>query len=142
MGLFSKLKELFSKKVIENFQEFEIEFGKLQKKTNSEIIALIGIQGRFKGLPLIYVSNEEESLRKYSARVTELVDPLKRISEEKQIKDVVIYYEDSILLYKPLLKSISFFAVNSNKNNIPLLQQWVLEKEQVLRELFHDTISG
>ena len=69
IGILSKLKDAFSSKSIDSLKEIEIELSKLQKKINAEMIALIGIGGRIKGLPLIYVTNDEDQLKKISARL-------------------------------------------------------------------------
>jgi hypothetical protein len=140
MGLFSRLKDFFSGKSIESLQEFEIELKKLQKKVNSEIIALIGTQGRLKGLPLVYTSTEEGNLRKYTAIVTELVDPINQLSNEKKLKDFIIHYEDSILFFKPIMNNISFFVIFPEKDNLPILEQWINTNSLNLRKLFHDEI--
>ncbi len=140
MGLFSKLKDFFSGKSIESLQEFEIELKKLQKKVNSEIIALIGTQGRLKGLPLVYASTEEVNLRKYAALLTELVDPLNQLSNEKKVKDFIVHYEESILFFKPIMNNISFFAIFPEKDNLPALEQWINTNSLNLRRLFHDEI--
>ena len=140
MGLFSKLKDFFSGKSIESLQEFEIELKKLQKKVNSEIIALIGTQGRLKGLPLVYTSIEEVNLRKYAALLTELVDPINQLSNEKKVKDFVIHYEESILFFKPIMNNISFFVIFPDKDNLPALEKWINTNSLNLRRLFHDEI--
>ena len=140
MGLFSKLIDFFSGKSIESLQEFEIELKKLQKKVNSEIIALIGTQGRLKGLPLVYTSIEEVNLRKYAALLTELVDPINQLSNEEKVKDFIIHYEESILFFKPIMNNISFFAIFPDKDNLPALEQWINTNSLNLRRLFHDEI--
>ena len=137
LGLLSKLKEIFSRKSLESFKEIEAEFEKLKKKSSSEIIALIGISGKPKGLPLVYIADDEKMLKQYAARVTELVNPLKNISNEKKIKDVVICYEDSALLLNPIMDDISFFAKIKNRNDISILRQWINNKSQELIDVFH-----
>lgn len=138
MGIFSKLKEIFTKKPMESLQGFEEEIGKLQKKSNADIIALIGTQGRLKGLPLIYASNDDIDFRRYSARLIELNNPLNTIIGDKIFLDLTLRFSDSILYYRPVLKNISFFAICSNQNNITIVKQWIFEKDQALRELFHE----
>ena len=138
MGVFSRLREFFSGKSIESLQEFEGELKKLQKKVNSEIIALIGTQGRLKGLPLVYTSMEEGNLRKHAAILTELVDPINKLSNEKKMKDFIIHYEESILFFKPIMNNISFFAIFPDKDNLPTLEQWINTNSLNLRKLFHD----
>ena len=67
MGILSKL---FGRKdAEESFQEIEKELEQLKKKTSAEMIALIGAGGRLKGLPLIFVCDDESELKKFSARI-------------------------------------------------------------------------
>ena len=139
MGVFSRLKDLFSKKSIDSLKEVEQELNKLQKKSNSEIIALLGIHGRLKGLPLIYISKNETDLRRISAQLTELLKPLKNIYSQREIQDIIIRYMDSILYYRPLMKNVSFFAIVPHKNNLIALQQWINSKREILEELFHSS---
>ncbi len=139
MGVFSRLKDLFSKKSIDSLKEVEQELNKLQKKSNSEIIALLGIHGRLKGLPLIYISKNEVDLRRISAQLTELLKPLKNIYSQREIQDIIIRYMDSILYYRPLMKNVSFFAIVPHKNNLIALQQWINSKREILEELFHSS---
>jgi len=139
MGVFSRLKDFFSKKSIDSLKEVEQELNKLQKKSNSEIIALLGIHGRLKGLPLIYISKNETDLRRISAQLTELLKPLKNIYSQREIQDIIIRYMDSILYYRPLMKNVSFFAIVPHKNNLIALQQWINSKREILEELFHSS---
>ncbi len=135
MGLFSRLKEFFSGKLIETLKEFEPEMQKLQKKSNSEIIALIGTHGRLKGLPILYSANNESVIRRYTAQVTEILGPLTKISEEETIRDVTIRYYGSTLFYKPILENVSFFALASYKTDVSILEQWVNSNIVALREI-------
>lgn len=135
MGLFSRLKEFFSGKSIETLKEFEPEIKKLQKKSSSEIIALIGTHGRLKGLPIIYSSTDESDIRRHTAQITELIGPLTKISAEETIRDVTIRYYGSILFYKPVSENVSFFALASYKTDISTLEQWVNSNIVTLREI-------
>lgn len=140
MGLFSRLKEFFSGKSIESIKEFETELHKLQKKSNSEILALIGTGGKLKGLPIVYVSNEDSVLKRYTARIAELINPLNTLSAEKTVKDVMIRFEDSILVYVPILKGISFFGIVPRKNDFITLRNWVTSNSPLIKELFQDKV--
>lgn len=140
MGLFSRLKDFFSGKSIESLQEFEVELKKLQKKVNSEVIALIGTQGRLKGLPLVYTSIEEGNLKKHAAILAELVNSLNQLSNEKKMKFFLIRYEESMLFFKPIMNNISFFAIFPDKDSIATLEQWINTNSLNLRKLFHDEI--
>ena len=135
MGLFSKLKDFFSGKSIESLKEYEPEIQKLQKKSNSEIIALIGTHGRLKGLPIIYASSDDSDIRRHTAKITELIAPLTMLTEEDTIRDVTIRYYGSILFYKPISKTVSFFARATYKTDISTLDQWVNNNTVPLREI-------
>ena len=135
MGLFSKLKDLFSGKSLESLKEYEPEIQKLQKKSNSEIIALIGTHGRLKGLPIIYAATDESDIRRLTAQITELIGPLTKLSDEETIRDVTIRYYGSILFYKPISENVSFFALASYKTDISTLDQWVNSNTVALREV-------
>jgi hypothetical protein len=140
MGLFSRLKEFFSGKSIESIKEFETELEKLQKKSNSEVLALIGTGGKLKGLPIVYVSNEDSILKRYTARIAELINPLNTLSAEKTVKDVMIRFEDSILVYVPILKGLSFFGIVPRKNDFFTLRNWVTNNSPLIKELFQDKV--
>ena len=135
MGIFSRLKEFFSGKSIESLKEFEPELQKLQKKSNSEIVALIGTHGRLKGLPLIYAATDESDIRRYTAQLTEHIESLTKIAGDKTIRDVTIRYFGSILFYKPILENVSFFALASNKTDMSTLEQWVNSNIVALRDV-------
>ncbi len=135
MGILTKI---FGKKSIESLKEIEEDLNKLKKKTGSEIIAIIGTGGRLKGLPLIYTTNDETDLKRFSARLSELITPLANLSKERIFRDIIINYDDSILFFKQFLKNTSYFAVFDNKDNVLALKQWIYKNEQLLKELLHE----
>ena len=110
----------------------------MQKKLNAEMIVIFGTGGRLKGLPLIYATTDEMELKKFAARIYELINPLKNLSEERHFRDFILNYEDSILFFKQFLANIGFFALFQNKDDILPLKQWVYKKEPILKELFHE----
>ncbi|MHA1378131.1 MAG: hypothetical protein ACTSRG_07090 [Candidatus Helarchaeota archaeon] len=136
MGLWSRLKDIFSKKALESFKEIEAEFIKLQKKSNSKIISIIGTSGKPKGLPLIFVTSEEDNLKRYSANMAELMTPLRNITAGRKIKEFIVYYGDSIIYFKPILEDISFFALVNDKNDVQTIRQWLNAKLSELRDVF------
>ncbi|MHA1263952.1 MAG: hypothetical protein ACTSRS_01855 [Candidatus Helarchaeota archaeon] len=138
MGILSKIKDLFSRKSIETVKEFEVEFHKLLKKTDSEVIALMGTKGKIKGLPLIYASQEGVKFRKYIAKLAELVAPIQFLYEDKIMKDIIIRYIDSSLYLRPIMPNISFFVISAPQGNLELLQSWIIEHDSIIRNLFHD----
>ena len=116
MGILSRL---FGKKETEeSFKQIEEELSKMQKKMNSEMIVIFGTGGRLKGLPLIYVAIDETELKKFAARIYEIIAPLNTLSEDRNLRDCVINYEDSILFFKQILANIGFFAIFQNKDDI------------------------
>ncbi len=132
------LEKLFGKKSIDSLRGIEMDLNKLQKKTGSEIIAIIGTGGRLKGLPLIYTTSEETDLKRFSARLSELITPLANLSNERIVRDIIINFDDSILFFKQFLRNISYFAVFNNKDNVLALKQWIYKNEQLLKELLHE----
>lgn len=140
MGIFNKVKELFEKKPIESLQQLEEELIKIQNKNKYEIIALIGTGGRLKGLPLIYATEDEDSLKIFTARLSELLKMVRNLSKEEIFRDIVINYNDSILFFKPIMTNISFFAIVRENNDILILKQFIYNNEKLLRELFHDKV--
>jgi len=148
IGILSKLKDTFSTKTIESLKEYEIEISKFQKKLNAEMIALIGIGGRIKGLPLIFATSDENELKKISARVYEIIDPLQNITIEHIIRDFIVNYENSTLFFKPFMKNVGFAAIIKNKNDLSAnvknrndliaLNKWISKNEKILKDLFHE----
>jgi len=138
IGILSKLKDAFSSKSIDSLKEIETELSKLQKKINSEMIALIGIGGRIKGLPLVYIANDEDQLKKISARLYEILNPLNNLSSEHQFRDFIVNYDDSIIFFKPVFSNVGFVANIKDKDDIVGLKQWIYKYEQILKELFHE----
>lgn len=139
IGILSKLKDVFSSKSIDSLKEIEKELSKLKKKINAEMIALIGIGGRIKGLPLIYAANDEDQMKKVSARLIELLNPLHNLSSEHPFRDFIVNYDDSIIFFKPIFSNVGFSANITNKNDIVGLKQWIYKNEQILKDLFHES---
>lgn len=139
MGKIGILSRLFGKKEVEQgFQELESELVKLQKKTSAEMIVILGTGGRLKGLPLVYSAMDENDMKRFSARLFELIGPVNNLSDQRIVRDFIINYQDSILFFKPILTNISFFALYQNKDNLLDLKQWVYKKEELMKNLFHE----
>ena len=134
-GFFSRLK---TKSSIDTLEEFEVELKKMSEKINAEILALIGIGGRLKGLPLVYFAKEEEDLKKISANLVELLNPLNKISDNRTYRDITISFDDDLIFFKPILKNVGFLAIFYKKDDVMLLKQLIYKNEQLLKELFHD----
>ncbi len=135
MGFLSKI---FGKKEEHDIQVIESEMVKLKKKYNAEMIVIFGIGGRLKGLPLIYACDDDNEVKQFSARLYEVIVPLDRVSVDRNIRDVVINYNDSILFFKQIMENIGYFAIFGNKNDLLNLKQWIYKKEQILKELLHE----
>ena len=121
----------------ETIQAIEEDLLKLKIKTKAEMIAIFGVGGRLKGLPLIYAADDDPALKQFSARLYELIEPIKFLSENRTLRDFVINYYDSILFYKQILPNIGFFAILRDKEDILTVKEWVYKKESVLKELLH-----
>jgi hypothetical protein len=137
MGILSRFKEFFVGKPIETIKELEIDLDKLFKKCDSRLMALIGTGSKIRGLSLIYSATNEDIVRQFSARLSELIPALNSLSNAKKIKDIHINYEDEILYFKPLIENIGFIALYRQKNDILNIQQWINGKTAVIIELFH-----
>jgi hypothetical protein len=135
MGVLSRI---FGKKEEKSIQEIESDLGKLKKKTGAEMIAIFGVGGRLKGLPLIYAAENDVSLKQFSARLYEILSPLKNLAPERTLRDIVINYDDSMLFFKQIMKNIGYFALYQDQNSLLSLKQWIYKKEQILKELLHD----
>ena len=135
MGILSRI--FGEKKEEETIQAIEEDLLKLKGKTKAEMIAIFGVGGRLKGLPLIYAADDDSALKQFSARLYELIGPINFLSEKRSLRDFVVNYEDSILYYKQILINIGFFAIILDKEDILTLKQWFYKKESVLKELLH-----
>ncbi|MFX1426276.1 MAG: hypothetical protein ACFFBE_07475 [Promethearchaeota archaeon] len=135
MGFLSKI---FGKKEEKGIQEVELEMQKLKKKVDAEMIAIFGIGGRLKGLPLIYASDDDSNMKQISARLYEIIEPLNNLATERILRDLIINYDDSTLFFKQIMKNIAYFAIFHEKSNLLALKQWIYKKEEFLKELLHD----
>ena len=138
MGRFSNL---FKHVRFDTLNEFEIELLKIQQTTNSKIIALIGIGGRFKGLPLLYATDDEKELKIYAARISEFLIHLKNLAADKSLKEYIIYFGDSIMLFKKLIDNVAFVALTRFESDVEPIRQWIFKKEELLKTLFHEPSS-
>ena len=140
MGIISKLKEFFEKKPIEfeSLKELEKELVVLKKNTNSMIIALIGIGGRLKGLPLVYDASDENVLKLYAAKINELINPIKTLANDKVLDDFIINFKDSIIICKMITDNIGFLGFTRFSNDIELIQQWLFKNMKMLTKLFEE----
>ncbi|MFX1384474.1 MAG: hypothetical protein ACFFBP_18775 [Promethearchaeota archaeon] len=142
MGIITRIKEIFEKKQIEfdSLKELETELVILKKKTNSKIIAIIGSGGRLKGLPLIYDADDENLLKIYTAKINELLIPIRNLADDKELTDFIINYKDSIILFKNIIENIGFLAFTRFSNDIALTQQWLFKNEIFLKKIFEQKV--
>ncbi len=140
MGLFSKLKEALSKKSLESLTEFESEMEKLKNKMSAQIISIIGIGGRLKGLPLIFATSDEDLLKRYSAKLVEVVNAVKNVSPDHSNWDFLLNYYTELLFFKPIMKDIGLFAALKRPEDVTELKQWFFKHEEKLKELFHKQV--
>ena len=136
MGILSKL---FGKKEAEeSFKQLEEDMIKLAKKTDAEMIGIIGTGGRLKGLPLVYVTEDEKALKKFSARLIEIINPVNNLSDDDMVLDVIITYPGSVLYFKQIMTNISYFSILKERSEILTQKQWVYKNEELMKDLFHD----
>ncbi|MBD3227824.1 MAG: hypothetical protein GF329_06515 [Candidatus Lokiarchaeota archaeon] len=135
MGLWSKLKEIFAGKSVETFQGLEEDLKKLFRKCNLRLVALVGTTSKIKGLPLIYAAENEDEIRVFSAKLINLIEPIKDLSDGKKIKNARITYEDQIIYTEPILENISFLAIYKQKNDIYNIKQWINNNKSNLKLL-------
>ncbi len=128
-----KLSKLLKHVKIETLQEFEGELKRLRFITSSQIIALIGIGGRFKGLPLIYVADDELQLKSYSARIVEILNKLTIFSNaEKHPKELVVYYEGSVVFLKKITDDMGFLGLTRFESDAELMREWIAKRQKSL----------
>lgn len=135
MGILSKL---FGKKSIDSLKEFEVEIAKLKEKSDCEFVAITGIGGRLKGLPLVYQADDEKTLKRYSARLIEVLNSIKTVTEEKPLDRFVIYYGGNALVFHPLTNDVAFTAITKNMSDLPIMLQWYNKNAPVLIDLFNE----
>ena len=135
MGFLSKF---IGRKDEQDFQLIESEMVKLKRKVNAEMIVIFGIGGRLKGLPLIYASDDDSEVKQFSARLYEVIVPLDKVSVDRNLRDFVINYSDSLLFFKQIMENIGYFAIFGNKNDLLVIKQWIYKKEEVLKNLLHE----
>ncbi|MHA1312019.1 MAG: hypothetical protein ACTSWR_07085 [Candidatus Helarchaeota archaeon] len=136
MGLISRLKEFFTGKPIETFQELEKDMNKLYKKCNCSLIAFVGVASKIKGLPLIYSADNENNVRLFSAKLPLIINPLKNFQETKPIDSIKINYNNEFIYLKPILDNIAFIAMYNQKSDFLTINQWLDNNFSILLNLF------
>jgi len=136
MGILSKVKEVIVGKPAESLKEFELELYRIKQKCKSKIVALVGIGGRLKGLPLIYTSDDDKILNLTSAKLYEILASVYDITGGKKVKDVILSCEDEIYILKPLMENIGIFAIIPDESEIPHIREWIDKKVPLLENIF------
>ena len=127
----SKLKDHVS------IQEFVEDLEDLHHRIRSKILALIGLSGRIKGLPIVYVTNNNYDLELLSARLNEFIDPLKKLFQYEKVKDFTINFEEDSIYFEPITDNVGFFGNISNGNNIFEIKHLLSKKKEMLKEMLH-----
>ena len=123
----------------ESLQEFESELGKLQHKIKSKMLALVGLKGRLKGLPIVYVikNGYDNDLKLFAAQLNEFIEPLNKLLSYRKVEDFTINTEDVTLFFEPITENVGFFADLSSNNNIFEIKHLLSKNKEKLRELLH-----
>ena len=127
----SKLKDHVS------IQEFVEALEDLHHRIRSKILALIGLSGRIKGLPIVYVTNNNYDLELLSAKLNEFIDPLKKLFQYEKVKDFTINFEEYSIYFEPITDNVGFFGIISNGNNIFEIKHLLSKKKEMLKEMLH-----
>ena len=135
MGILSKSKSEHQ----ESLQEFESKLGKLQHKIKSRMLALVGLKGRLKGLPIVYVikNGYDNDLKLFAAQLNEFIEPLNKLLSYRKVEDFTINTEDETLFFEPITENVGFFADLANSNNIFEVKHLLSKNKEKLRELLH-----
>ena len=137
MGIFDKIKDVFSSSSIESIQDYEKTIQKLHSMAMfSEIVAIIGTGGRLKGLPLIYSANNEDIFKKMVAQVSELVNIAEALDEQKQLVEVNLKYEGLYLILIPIKENIGFLGVSPTPNDMKVFREWMKKNLKTIVNLF------
>ena len=134
MGILSK-----SKSHNGSLQEFKNELIKLQHKIKSKMLALVGLGGRLRGLPIVYVieNGYDHDLKSFSAQLNEFIEPLNKLLSYREVKDFTINTKEETLFFEPIIENVGFFANLSNGNNIFEIKHLLSKNREKLRELLH-----
>jgi hypothetical protein len=136
MGILTKLKEAVSGKPAESLKEFELELYRIKQKCKSKIVALMGIGGRLKGLPLIYTSDDDNIRNVTSAKLYEILSSVIDITGDKKVNDFILNCEGEVLIFKPLMENIGLFAIIPDEGEIPHIREWIDKKIPMLESIF------
>jgi hypothetical protein len=137
MGLFEKIKDVFSKTSFESIQDFEKEIQELRRHTMfSEIVAIIGTGGRLKGLPLIYSANQEDKFKKLVAKISEVMFLVNNLDIQEDLKEVILNFNGLYLIFIPIQENFGFLGVSPTENELKVFREWMKKNLKTLNALF------
>jgi hypothetical protein len=137
MGILDKIKDVFGKSVIDSIQDYEIEIQKLHGKALfSDIVAIIGIGGRLKGLPLVYSVKEENNFKVLVARISELKNLVKTFEVRKVLEEIYLTFKGLNIIVIPITENIAFLGVSPMTDDMTIFRDWIKKNLKNLSNLF------
>ena len=137
MGIFEKIKDLFAKSSLESIQDLEKEIQMLHGKAIfSDSVALIGIGGRLKGLPLIYSAKQEKEFKILVARISELISPVKNLEIQKELVEIDFVYKGLYIIFVSIKENIGFIGVSPIMDDMTTFRDWIKKNLKFLTTLF------
>lgn len=137
MGIFEKLKDIFAKSSLESIQDLEKEIKLLHGRAMfSDIVAIIGIGGRLKGLPLIYSAKQEVEFKILVARISELINPIKSLEIQNELLEINLAYRGLYITYVSIKENIGFLGVSPMMDEIIIFRDWIKKNSKILSTLF------
>ena len=103
------------------------------------MLALVGLAGRIKGLPIVYVTHNgyDHDLKLFSAKLNEFIEPLNKLLNYRKVDDLTINSDGETLYFEPIFEKFGFFANLGNSNNIFEIKHLLSKNKKNLRELLH-----
>jgi len=137
MGIFDKIKDIFAKSSLESLQDLEKKIQVLHGKAIfSEVVALIGIGGRLKGLPLVYSVKEEKEFKALVARLSELINPLNDLESTNELIEFLIIYKGLYVIFISIKENIGFLGSSPIMDDITVFREWINKNMKDLISLF------
>lgn len=137
MGIFEKIKDMFAKTTFESLQDLEKEIKLLHGKAIfSDIVSLIGVGGRLKGLPLIYSVKEESEFKMIVARISELIKPLNNLKNDKELMEINLVYKGLYLIFMSINDNVGFLGVSPILGDLSIFREWIKKNNKQLISIF------
>ena len=134
--MFNKIKDYFVKAPIESLKELEKELTELQSKFKSGFVTIIGFSGRMKGLPLIYQTEEEKTIKKITANLVNSLESMRDILSHQSIEHFNIHWTENIIYFRKITKNIGILALLEYGKDINRLKEWVSDNLTKIGHLF------